>query len=159
MVWPTKYWLRVDILAPLGQRVAMTPRSELTRATVGEIMTSPVTTVGLDAAVAEARSTLLNSPGSALPIVNSRHEPVGILTKSDLVAHVDDSLPVAVLMSQDLVVCQASTSVWAAARQMRAEEIHHLVVVDQQGVLTGILSVFDLLALLDDIEPVESTTA
>ena len=131
----------------------MTFTPKVRRVRVGEIMTTPATTLGMDATVADARATMLDSRGSALPIVNTHHQPVGMLTESDLVAAVSDNVPVAVFMMSEVLTCEAETSVWAAARTMRTNDVHHLVVVDDDGVTVGILSVFDLLELLDDVEP------
>jgi CBS domain-containing protein len=132
----------------------MAPLSDIRRATVGDIMTAAVTTLDVGATVADARATLLNTRGSALPIINGRQQPVGMVTKSDLVAQVSDDLPIAVLMANEVLTCEADTSVWTAGRQMRANQVHHVVVV-ADGVLVGIVSVFDLLELLDDIEPAD----
>ncbi len=99
---------------------------------------------------------MLNNRGSALPIVNSEEHLVGIVTKSDLVASVTDNVPIAVLMTNKVLTCSADTSVWAAARQMRTANVHHLVVV--ADVMTvGIVGVFDLLKLFDELEPRNST--
>ncbi len=130
----------------------MTLGPKMTRSTVGEIMTKPVTTLPMDATVEDARATMLNNRGSALPIVNSEEHPVGIVTKSDLVAAAADTVPIAVLMTTGVLTCSADTSVWEAARKMRANDIHHLVVV-ADGVTVGIIGVFDLLKLLDQMEP------
>ena len=48
--------------------------------------------------------------------------------------------------------CQDSTSLGAAARQMAAEDISALVVVDAEGRLAGIVTRFDLLRALVEQE-------
>jgi CBS domain-containing protein len=147
---PSGAWL--DECRSLDQIVGVTLTPKVGRVTVGEVMTTPATTLAVQATVADARAMMLDSRGSALPIVNALHHPVGVLTNTDLVVAGNDTLPVAVLMTSEVLTCEAGTSVWAAARTMRTNNVHHLVVVDD-GVTVGILSVFDLLQLLDDVEP------
>lgn len=115
-------------------------------------MTTPVTTLAMDATVEDARATMLDNRGSALPVVNSQEHPMGIVTKSDLVASATDNVPIAVLMTSTVLTCSPETSVWDAARQMRTNDVHHLVVVTDE-VTVGIVGVFDLLKLLDEFEP------
>lgn len=128
------------------------------KTTVGDIMTSPVTTLGVDVEMGEARKLMLDIRGSALPIVNSHNQPVGMLTTSDLIATIDQALPVAVMMTAGVHTCECGMSVMAAARKMRSEDVHHLVVVDEAKTVIGILSVFDLLELLEDLEPGSETS-
>ncbi len=130
----------------------MTLGPKIARLTVGDIMTTPVTTLPMDATIEDARATMLDNRGSALPIVNSQRHPVGIVTKSDLVASTTDSVPIAVLMTNKVLTCTVDTSVRDAARQMRTNDVHHLVVVADEATV-GIVGVFDLLKLLDELEP------
>lgn len=148
--------LGVDRQDHLGQVVCMTQGPKVTRLTVGDIMTTPVVALAMDASVKEARVAMLDNRGSALPIVDSRRRPTGIVTKSDLVASTTDDVPIAVLMTTTVLTCATDTPVLAAARKMGNNDVHHLVVV-ADGVIVGIVGVFDLLKLLDELGPSEGT--
>lgn len=111
-------------------------------------MTRSPTSLAPDATVSDARRTMLDHGVSALPITDSQVRPVGIITKTDLVSSLADDLPVAVLMASDVLTCSANTSVRDAAHMMRTNHVHHLVVVDDRR-MVGMLSVFDLLEVLE----------
>jgi len=112
-------------------------------------MSSPVTTLDVGGSVADARAALLDNKGSSLPIVDSRHRPLGIVTKSDLVASVSDELSIAVIMSKRVATCSPTDSVVDAARRMRALGRHHLVVVADE-IVVGMLSSLDLLQVIEE---------
>lgn len=136
----------------------MTLGPKMSRLTVSEIMTTPVISLPMDATVEDARVTLLDNRGSALPIVDAQQRPAGIVTKSDLVAAAADDVPIAVLMTTSVLTCRTDTPIWAAARKMRSNDVHHLVVTTD-GVTVGIVGVFDLLKLLDELGPSDQPDA
>ncbi len=135
-------------MAPLGHTVAVTSQQGASIATVGDIMTRSPMALAVDATVGDARRAMLDHQVSALPIIDSRTRPVGILTNTDLVSSVTDNVPVAVLMANQVLTCSGDTSVRDAARTMRTNRVHHLVVVDGEA-LVGMLSVFDLLEVFE----------
>jgi CBS domain-containing protein len=144
--------------ARLNHTVGVTSRPVPAISTVAEIMTSAPTALALDATVLEARSTMLNHGVSALPIIDSKVRPVGIVTKTDLMSALADDVPVAVLMANDVLTCSRDSPYGEAARTMRANRVHHLVVVDGEK-LIGMLSVFDLLQVIESIGSAESPPA
>jgi CBS domain-containing protein len=111
-------------------------------------MSRSVVSLAVTATVADAREALLDQRVSALPVLDSHSRPVGMVTKTDLVASLAEDLPVAMLMSSRVLTCAAETSVFDAARVMRTNHVHHLVVVHDDRAV-GVLSVFDLLEVFD----------
>lgn len=80
--------------------------------------------------------------------------PVGILTDRDIVLEIlaEDVDPNAVsisdVMSYELVTVSADTKLIDTIKLMRDKGVRRIPVVNQQGVLEGLLSVDDLLELL-----------
>jgi len=86
-----------------------------------------------------------------LPVVDARDRVVGIISRMDLVEQASRPgnprlIPVYDAMRRPPVTVEATASIEEAAEMMRRFEIHSLPVVDEDGVLEGILTDSDLLA-------------
>ena len=86
-----------------------------------------------------------------LPVVDARDRVVGIISRLDLVEQARRPgnprlIPVYDAMRRPPVTVPAAASIEEAADLMRRHEIHSLPVVDEDGVLEGILTDSDLLA-------------
>ena len=86
---------------------------------------------------------------SAIPIVNTDGEPVGIVSATDLVSELNGSSPISTLMTEKVYTIPQYDDVSIAARVMRNHKIHRVVVTHEKKVV-GILSAFDLLKLVED---------
>ena len=95
------------------------------------------------------KDIMKNNNISAVPVINTNEEPVGIITTSDFQKKVKDSSPVKNHLSGDLYQVPAYNDISVAARIMLKNKIHH-VLVTHEGKLVGILSSFDLIQLIDD---------
>lgn len=80
--------------------------------------------------------------------------PIGILTDRDIVVSVialgldPASLLVGDIMSDDLLTCSESDDVYETIERMRLRGIRRVPVVDAAGLLTGVVSVDDLLEFM-----------
>lgn len=117
--------------------------------TVGDIMTAPVMTVMKHHRAEHAVTLMRDHKVSALPVVGPQHEPLGIITASDLLARRADSVPVAAFMTKPPLSVPASEGPHVAARIMRNHHVHHVLVVDHHEVV-GIVSAYDLLELVEE---------
>ena len=86
---------------------------------------------------------------SALPVVGPDDVALGIITAADLLEDRSETSPVSSFMSQPALTVPASEGPHVAARIMRNHHLHHVVVVDHHKVV-GMVSAFDLLALVED---------
>jgi len=86
---------------------------------------------------------------SAIPIVNTDGEPIGIVSATDLVSELNGSSPISTLMTEKVYTIPQYDDVSIAARVMRNHKIHRVVVTHEKKVV-GILSAFDLLKLVED---------
>jgi CBS domain-containing protein len=84
-------------------------------------------------------------------LVGRVDEPLGIVSERDLVRAMSDSADVyddrvRNWMSDDIEVVRATATVREAATLMLTDEIRHLVVVDDDGNVVGMVSIRDVLA-------------
>jgi CBS domain-containing protein len=118
------------------------------RIPVSTVMTSSVTCVTCDLGVEAVASLFLDEQIGALPVVDYERQPIGILTKTDLLRSRlgDASFPqVAItdLMTPVLATVREDDSLSRAASLMLEHRIHHLPVVDEQSGVVGMVSTFD----------------
>lgn len=120
---------------------------------VAEIMSSPSIVVSADCTAQEAAQRMRAYVISALPVMEDGHL-AGIVTSHDLALQVVSGglLPceacVREVMTFAPATCRPDDSVETAAEQMSTRRVRRLVVVDEAGKVTGVLSIEDL-ALLD----------
>lgn len=85
---------------------------------------------------------------------NGQNYPIGILTDRDIVIELVakevaiDSVTVADVMSLQLTLARENDDLIETLKQMRHKGIRRMPVVDDQGVLIGLITVDDLLELL-----------
>lgn len=128
--------------------------------TVGSVMRPATTTVELRARLASAAYLMKQRHDSALVVTadGSRGAPLGLLTDWDISQAVADGRDLEALRVGDLLsgppACAApDTPAVVALRTMLEQHIHHLPVVDDDGLL-GIVDMSDLCrALMDGIPP------
>jgi CBS domain-containing protein len=82
---------------------------------------------------------------------DEEREPLGILTDRDIVVEVlargrnPNDVKVSEVMSTHLVIAAASEETHAALERMRAQGLRRVPVVDDEGFVTGIITLDDLL--------------
>ncbi len=126
--------------------------------TVASLMTrSPVVVLESDA-IAAVAELLAGYEISGLPVVDSDDHLVGVISQSDLVRLRGSTLPwtgwhglmVRDAMSKPARTIEGTSGVDAAARQMTAEGVRRLVVVDTGQVPVGVLSESDIVREIAD---------
>jgi CBS domain-containing protein len=116
--------------------------------TVGEVMTPAPTAVGESSPVRDVRERVRSHGGAAVPVVDGDGRPVGVIAAADLFEGIPPDLPVRMAMTRRVRPVEAGVTVAEAARLLRQERVHHLVVT-RRGRIVGVLSSFDLLGLLE----------
>lgn len=126
---------------------------------VQAVMQHSLPTLAPQATIAEAVSAMAESHGGCVVVVEQQR-PVGLLTERDVVRlfrhHATRQRAVGGVMTLNPVCIPSSTSVADAADLMHSRNIRHLPVVDQEGLLVGLVSETDLLQRLES-ELVEIT--
>jgi CBS domain-containing protein len=123
------------------------------RMTAGELMSTPLNTVEAASPASEAAQRM-HREGFHRLIVTENDRPVGVISISDLVAHLASQEParrerVSDVMSHAILVCRAETSVRDVARTMTDARYRSVLVLDPDGRPQGVVSGWDLLSCLD----------
>ena len=102
-------------------------------------------TLGPDRPIAEAKQLMARFKISGVPIVDDRGRLVGIITNRDLQFERRMERPIREAMTQgDLVTAPVGTTLEEAERILGEHRIEKLPVVDQDGVLRGLITVKDI---------------
>lgn len=130
----------------------------LSRSTVEGLMTRSPMVVREDEPIAAVAELLAGYEISGLPVVDSEDHLVGVVSQTDLVRLRGSALPwagwhglmVRDLMSSPAKTIAGSSALDAAARQMTAEGVRRLVVVDRRKIPIGVISESDLVREIAD---------
>jgi CBS domain-containing protein len=139
------------------------PRLALGAETAAEIMTPNPVSIRDTATIAEAVSLLTDKGFSGAPVIDDAGRPVGVLSRADIVAHdreraagsaagvADEaagnggSTRVRDLMTPAVFSVAPETPAGKVVGEMLALQVHRLFVVDNSGVLVGVISAQDVL--------------
>jgi CBS domain-containing protein len=115
---------------------------------VGDLMSGSVVTTLPHKSVEHVRALLDRNELSAVPIIDSKQQPVGIVSATDLLPDLKPNSPISTIMTEKVYTVPQYDDVSTAARVMRKHRIHRVVVTHEQRVV-GVLSSFDLLELVE----------
>ncbi|MCG8597899.1 MAG: CBS domain-containing protein [Kiloniellales bacterium] len=115
---------------------------------IADLMAKRVITAQPHHSVDHVRGILERNRIHAIPIVGPQGEASGIVTTADLARKLKGTTPVKRIMSERVYSVPAYNDVSAAARIMRKNKIHHVVVTHEKQVV-GIISSLDLLKLVE----------
>jgi IMP dehydrogenase len=107
------------------------------------IIDSPVT-VPVNAYVRDVRALIDKHGVSGMPVVDNDGKLKGIITGRDLRFCRDDSLPVVKVMTTDLIFVKGEPTVNEALEKFDKHRIEKLPIVDNEGRLTGLITVTDM---------------
>ncbi len=125
---------------PLGKQVEEVRRVKRAEASMVQ---NPIT-LSPESSVAEAMDLMATYKVSGLPVVEQPSQKVvGILTARDLLFYEDFAKPVSELMTRDVITVKANIERAHAMQLMHEHRIEKLVVVDDQGRCTGLLTAKD----------------
>jgi CBS domain-containing protein len=118
--------------------------------TILSIKGAEVATINKGSSLADAAAGLRDHRVGALVVSDDGRHIDGIVSERDVVRALADhgggalSRTVHSVMSTEVVTCRAKDSVDALMATMTARRIRHLPVVDGDGLLTGIISIGDV---------------
>ncbi|EMA07850.1 homoserine O-acetyltransferase [Haloarcula vallismortis] len=127
----------------------------MSEATVADCMTEPVLTVTADDQALDVAAAMDDQSIKSVVIVDEACQPAGILTSTDYVRMTADGVDpteatVGEHMVTDIVTTSPDTELSRVASRMRANDISHVPVVDDENRVTGIVSATDLTVHLAD---------
>lgn len=126
---------------------------------VKSIMQSPAISCREDTNLAEAVDLLWSCDCGVLPVVDVACKIVGIITDRDIcvAAGSRNRAPANILVKQvafhEVVTCRPEDDVLSALEAMKHNQVRRLPVVDEAGVLKGILSLNDIIRRAESIVP------
>ena len=112
---------------------------------VGSVMSTDVCMIGATAIVADAVKLMIDKHQSCVLIVDAQKRPLGVVTERDVVRLCGDHshselLVLADVMHTPVKTAKAGDLLHEAVKSMSAAHIRRLVVVDDAGVVTGLLT-------------------
>ena len=112
---------------------------------ISDIMTRATVTSRADASVDALIALMSEHHIGCVPIVDEHDRPTGIVTKLDLIeCRGEDRTTAREVMMPHAMILPADATVARAAKLMSTEGIHHLLVVNRNRALMGIVSTFDI---------------
>ena len=120
---------------------------------VQDIMTSDVQCCGPDTNLAAAAKMMWDSDCGALPVLNVQGQVMGMITDRDIcMAAATKNKPASEITVWETVsgkayTCRMDDDVHAALDIMKRERVRRLPVVDEEGVLQGIVAMNDFVLL------------
>jgi CBS domain-containing protein len=115
-----------------------------------EIMKSDVQTIDEDATIQEAALKMAASRVGFLPICDASGKVLGTITDRDIAlrAVAQDRLPsacrVGEIMTREVISCLPTDSLGTAEQSMIDHRKSRLLIIDQSGVLLGVISLSDI---------------
>ena len=123
--------------------------------TARDLMTAGPVSLAEAATMAEAMTFLTDRGFGAAVVIDDAGHPLGVVTKTDILVHAkqhpavgDDSATVADVMTPAVFSVREDTSAESVVEQMLALNVHHLFVVDDAGVVVGVISPLDIVRQL-----------
>ena len=119
---------------------------------LGQLIKREPVCVSVDTAVRAALEQMNAQHLGCMVVVDDERHPIGVLTQSDLLPRVilaafDLDRPIGELMTANPHQLAATASAYDAALEMATHGVRHLLVVDAEGRLKGVVSERDLFSL------------
>ena len=121
---------------------------ELRTVTAQEIMTANPRSIHDSASLRQAAEFLCEAGVSGAPVIDDAGRPVGVVTRTDLLRHAGydlDAQPVRRAMTRAVFSVWVNTPAAKVLAKLIALQVRRLFVVDDLGVLVGVISAADLL--------------
>jgi predicted transcriptional regulator len=118
---------------------------------VDQLMSPSPMTADRHDLVGSIRERMLETGVHCLPVVDAAGHPIGIVSSWDLVEEYLSVESIEDVMTPNVITISSDQSVYEAAVIMQSNFIHHLVVINEEHEILGVLSSLDLLgAFIDD---------
>lgn len=115
---------------------------------VSQLITKKPIIANQNISIKEAAKIMKKEEVGSLVIVTNENKAVGIVTERDILYAIADEIPldkpVSEIMSQDPVTIEENSDISEAIALMTSREIRHLIVVDHDGKVKGVVSLRDV---------------
>lgn len=120
---------------------------------ITSVLKKPIT-ISSGANVLDARNLLLRYGIKRLVVIKNNNKPVGIITEKDLVRAISvfsgrdiGQMKVGDFMSSNLITVKKNNTIYDCAKLMKKNAISSVVVLNENGSLTGIITKTDLVGV------------
>lgn len=122
---------------------------------VADVMSTNLIVLDVHMSLGEAAAVLSDRRISGAPVVSGSAKPLGIVSRADLLdrRHQGEEASVEAAMTRVLYAVRPTDPLVAAVRLMATENIHRVIVVDDAGLLAGIVTSMDVVRALARGEP------
>lgn len=114
---------------------------------VGELISRKPITLNENISIKQAAKVMKGENVGSIIIVDENNRPLGIVTERDIVRAVADGVPldssISTIMTKGLITITPDKDVTEALLIMYQNNIRHLVVVNNNGELLGVISIRD----------------
>ena len=125
---------------------------------VANIMSTAIVTAAPWLPAPRLVELLVDENIGAIPVIDEEGNPLGIVTRADVLeedeSEFDGEACAEEMMRRAPLTVTPTTPVAEAARLMTRQHVHHLLVVDGAGHLVGMLSSFDVVRWVAEVEGV-----
>jgi CBS domain-containing protein len=163
LIYRGKMPMRLGMLAQSDPAKLDAVLTELSARSAGEVMSSPVVTVGQDDSARDAVDRMLEKDVKRLPVLDDTGGLAGMLSRLDIFrtvmqgapdwqafrqqnVNVEEAQRVGDIMRRDTHAVAPETPVEEIIRLIDANDIQRVAVVDREGIFLGLISDRDLLA-------------
>lgn len=115
---------------------------------VSDLMREKVITTTPSVSALKAKDIMLKNGLHLLPVVDPDNSILGVLSSTDMLEEHSAETPVSAIMTKEVTTIPAYSDISQAARALRNNKIHRILVTHEKR-LVGILSSFDLLKLIE----------
>jgi CBS domain-containing protein len=139
----------------MSPSAAETVRLAVDTDTAENLMTSNPVSIREGAGIAEAIALLTGRDMGAAPVINEAGQPVGVVSRADILIHQREQPPaetreqdrslVRDIMTPVIFSVMPDTPAAKVINEMVALNVHQLFVVGRDGVLIGTINAFDIL--------------
>jgi CBS domain-containing protein len=138
-------------------RTRRSPGLSLHARTAADLMTANPRSISQDASVQEAAAFLTKRGISAAPVIDDAGRPIGVVSRSDILIRFQSGTvgrtPVHEIMTPAVFCVTPDTPAEKVIAKMVGWAVRRLFVVDESGVLIGVISAFNVLKRLRCSEP------
>ena len=139
-------YLNTGVIDQVEMLLDMTQYHLTAQVKVDEVMNRQVVSIDMNTSCKKAIDIFLNNNTAALPVVNSNHEVIGILSETDLIIEANVHRKVQEVLTRDVITIEQGANLEQVIRLFQSKKIRCIPVIDSSRKLVGILGRKDILA-------------
>jgi signal-transduction protein with cAMP-binding, CBS, and nucleotidyltransferase domain len=130
----------------------MSTQTDIFRHLVSDRLGDPPVCLSPDATLKELVGRMESETATSAVVINEQWHPIGILTEQDVTRKIafrlDPETPVSHIMTTPVVTIRRSDYLYHAVAFMRRRELRHIPVLNEEGLVCGMLSLSEALGFL-----------